>query len=300
MTVAVGTGGDRVGNGPGPSGSRLALAGLVGVVLVWGWSYTLVHDAVAVMPAADLTALRLTLAAVVVLVVRPSAVRQVDPRVLRHGVVLGVLLGGALLAQAVGLETTSPGVSAFVTALAAVVAALGGAVLLRRRPPRALLATVVLATAGAVPLVLGAGPGPGAWLTLLCALGLGLHLLALGAWAGEHDLWALVLVQLVVAATLCAVVGAPGGIEAPPDGGSWLAVVVTAVLATVAATAVQRWAQERVDDRPAALTLALEPVAALVVALLLADQTMTWQLALGGACVLVATVLVERAQPVGG
>ena len=278
---------------PGPP-RGLAVGALLGVTVVWGSTFVVIKDAIGRMPAMDFLAVRFTLAAVVMIALRPVAVRSVDRPTVRDGAVLGSVLGLAYIAQTLGLDRTSPAVSGFVTGLFVVLTPLLGALLLRRRPGGAVWLAVLIATAGLALISLrGVDVGLGEALTLLCAVGFALHILGLGEWSPRHDLWALAVVQLVTAATICTLAATPGGIVAPPDLESWGAVVLTAVFATAIAYAVQTWAQRRLSSTRVALVLTMEPVFAGVFAVWLAAERLTWQLAAGGLAIVAAMYVAE-------
>ena len=141
------------------------------------------------------------------------------------------------------------------------------------------------------------GLGAGEWLTMLAAAVLAGHLVALAAVSELHDLWALTVVQLVTAATILAVLAAPGGITAPPDAAVWADVLVASVLAIAVALLVQTWAQRRLAPARVGVLLATEPVFAVLVAVWVADQVLTWQLVAGAALVVAAVLTIELRQP---
>lgn len=287
--------GQPAAEAPATDTSRVvAVVALLAVTVVWGSTFTVVKDAIGRMPPTDFLAVRFTLAAAVMLMLRPVAVRQVDRSTLRHGGALGLVLGLAYVAQTLGLDRTSPAVSGFVTGLFVVLTPVLGALLLRRRPEPAVWFAVLLATAGLALISLrGTALGLGELLTLVCAAGFALHILGLGEWTNRHDPWALAVVQLATAATVCVLVAAPGGIAAPPDMAAWGAVLLTAVLATAVAYVVQTWAQRRLPPTRVALILTMEPVFAGVFAVWFADELLTWQLAAGGSAIVAAMYLVE-------
>jgi len=108
-----------------------AAAGLLGIALVWGASYTAIKDAVEKMPSTDFLAIRFTVAAVIMVALRPGSLRRVRRATLRHGIGLGVGLGTAYLALTVGLERTTPAVAGVLTGLLVVIAALIAAATVR-------------------------------------------------------------------------------------------------------------------------------------------------------------------------
>jgi drug/metabolite transporter (DMT)-like permease len=286
---------DYVGLGEDATKYRgVAIVALVGVTAIWGSTFVVVKDAIERMPTLDFLAERFTLAALVMVVARPRSLRRVDRLTLRRGVLLGLVLGGAYIAQTVGLEDTSPAVSGFLTGLFVVLTPLIGATLLRSRLSWPAWVAVLLATAGLALISLrGVTFGIGEALTLVCAFGFALHIVGLSVWAVDSDLWAFAIVQLVTAATLCAAVAAPYGIEAPPDGQSWFALVLTAVFATAIAYAVQTWAQRRLTASQVGVVLTMEPVFAGAFAVAFAAQVLTWPLTIGGAAIVTAMYVAE-------
>ena len=213
----------EVGLGPPVDRQRgWAVAGLIGTALVWGATFSAVKHAVTAMPATDFLAIRFTLAAVVMLALRPGSLRRVHRRTLRHGIPLGILLALAYLAQTTGLERTTPAVSGVLTGVLVVLVPFVAAAILRTPLPRLVWGALATAAIGVAVLASrGAGLGTGEGLTLVAALVLAGHLVALAVSSEAHDLWALTVVQLLTAATVFAVLAAPGGIVAPPDLGVW-------------------------------------------------------------------------------
>jgi len=287
----------EIGLGPPVDRQRgWATAGLLGIALVWGASYTAVKDAVEKMPSADFLAIRFTIAALTMVALRPGSLRRIRRATMRHGIGLGVGLSAAYLAVTVGLERTTPAVAGVLTGLLVVIAALVAAATVRTPISGGTWASLGIGALGLAAIALRKpGLGIGEGLILLGALVLAGHLVALAVCSERHDLWALTVVQLLTAATLLAMVAAPGGITTPPDLAVWGAVLLTAVLATAVAYVVQTWAQRRLSPARVGVLLATEPVFAVLVAVWLADEIVTWQLVAGGALVVAAIVVTELA-----
>lgn len=294
--AAAGARDHEVGLGPPVDGQRgWATGGLVGIALVWGASYTAIKDAVEKMPATDFLAVRFTLAAAVMVALRPGSLRHLDRGTLRHGIGLGVCLAAAYLTLTAGLERTTPAIAGLLTALLVVLAPLVAAATVRA--PLGTGAWLALAIGALAIGALAIGPGlrVGEGLTLLGVLILAGHLVALAMCSDLHELWALTVVQLLTAATLLAGLAAPGGISAPPDLTVWGTVVLTAVLATAVAYVVQTWAQLRLSPTRVGVLLAVEPLFAVLVAIWLADELVTWHLVAGAALVVAAMIVTELA-----
>lgn len=273
---------------------RLALTALVGVTVVWGWTFLIVKDAVEKMPVMDFLAVRFTLAAAVMLVLRPTSLRRLSRQGWLHGAILGILLGLAYITQTQGLRYTSPAVSGFITGMSVVFTPIVAWLLLHQKiGPRTWLA-VGLACAGLALLSLhGWSFGTGELLTLACALFVAFHIIGLGQWSAEHDTYGLALVQVATVAVISLIAAAPGGIMMPPDATTWGTIGITAVLATAAAFFVQTWAQSLVSPTHVAVVLTMEPVFAGVFSVAFGEEQVTVRNVLGAVCVLAAMLIVH-------
>lgn len=280
----------------------LSVVALLGVTLVWGWTFVIVKDAVARMPVMDFLAWRFLVAALVMVAVRPWSLRRLDRRGVVHGLGLGALLGGGYVAQTFGLSIGTPAsVSGFLTGMAVVFTPIFGGLLLRRRIGVIAWLAVLLATAGlALTSLRGVSFGAGEVLTLGCAACFGMHVVGLSVWSPRDDPYALAVVQIATVGVVCFAVAAGLGLTAPsprvltlPQGGAvWLALAVTSILATAVGYLVQTWAQRHVSPTRTAVVLTMEPVFAALAAVLYGEP-LGWATALGGAMVLAAMYLVE-------
>jgi drug/metabolite transporter (DMT)-like permease len=267
---------------------------LVGVTAIWGSTFVVVKDAVEQMPVTDFLTWRFGIAALVMLLLRPTSVARLGSAGRRAGVVVGVALGAGYLLQTLGLQHTSAAVSGFITGMFVVLTPLGSAVLLRARVPAAAWGAVALATGGLALLSLhGFSVGYGELLTLGCAAAFALHIVGLGQWASSYDAFGLAVVQLATTAVLCAVVAVPGGVVVPSTTSVWLALAVTSLGATALAFVVQTWAQAHLAPTRAAVIMTMEPVFSGLFAVAVAGEVLGVRALVGAALVLCAMLLTE-------
>jgi drug/metabolite transporter (DMT)-like permease len=249
------------------------------------------------MPAADFLAVRFVLAAAVVWMFAPTAMRALSRTDRRRAVVLGLVYGAAQLLQTVGLNTTSASVSGFITGLYVVLTPLLAALLLRARLGRRVWGAVTLATAGLAALSLqGVALGSGEVLTLLGAVFYALHVVGLGVWSRSESAVGMTIVQLLTISAVCTVGALPGGITLPSTGRDWSVLVYMAVVAGALALLVQTWAQAQVSATRAAVTMTMEPVWAATFAVLFGGEALGLRALVGGALVLTAMYVVELGQ----
>jgi drug/metabolite transporter (DMT)-like permease len=276
------------------SPSAAATVALVVVTAIWGSTFIVVKDAVERMPVMDFLAWRFSIAAVVMAMARPGAVRRLSPAARRHGVLLGVALAAGYVAQTFGLRRTPATVSGFITGLFVVFTPLCAALLLGKRVTTPAWGAVGLSTVGLALLSLhGVTVGTGEAITLLCALSFALHIVGLGEWSTTHDAYGLAVVQLATVGLMSIAVSAPDTLRPPPDGGVWLAILLTSLAATALAFFVQTWAQAHLPPTRAAVVMTMEPVFAGVFGVALGGDRLGPRTVVGALLVLAAMYLVE-------
>lgn len=236
---------------------------LVGVALVWGATFVMVKDAVAAYPVYSFLGLRFAVACVAFVALFPSTMRRFTPGTLSAGIVAGILLTAGYVFQTLGLAKTSPSKAAFITGMFVVITPFMQAVFLRRLPSRAAWLGVLSAVAGL--WLLSGGGSLGAWnfgdtLVLLCAVAYSAHMVVLGTIGRGHDARPLTLVQLATCALVTGFVGLATEHPPAPHGTElWTALLVTGVLASAVAFAVQTYAQKHLSPTRTALILITEP-----------------------------------------
>jgi drug/metabolite transporter (DMT)-like permease len=260
---------------------------LIAVTAVWGWTFVLVKDAISQYPTLPFLAIRFALA----LLVMALVVRRVPSRrTLTRGAVIGAALAAGYLFQTVGLQFTSPGNAGLITGLFVVFTPLIERLTGRPVAGRTSLA-VVAALVGTVLLAGGGatGIGIGDVLVLGCAVAFAVHIVLLSRWSPSLPSSELALVQMGAATLLFSAGGTPQLLTTPPPNQSvWVAIVITAVLASALAFFVQTWAQVHLTASRTALVLATEPAWALGFSVLLAGQRLDLVQAIGAALVLAA------------
>jgi drug/metabolite transporter (DMT)-like permease len=276
------------------SSPTFALIALVAVTAIWGGTFLVVQNAVNRMPVMDFLAFRFALASLVMVALRPKCLRSVSRGGLWRGVILGLVLGAGYIFQTYGLLHTSAAVSGFITGMFVVLTPVMGWMLLRQKTTLFTWLAVGLAVVGLGLISLrGWAVGPGELLTLACALCFALHIVGLGEWSPGRDAYTLTVLQLATVAAACFFAALPGGITPPPDTTAWVAVAVTAVMATALAFLVQTWAQSIVPPTRAAVVMTMEPVFAGFFGVVVGGNSLTLRIGLGAVCVLAAMLMTE-------
>lgn len=276
--------------------TRLAALALISVAVSWGAAFVLMEPAIERQPIFNFLAFRFTIAVIIMVALRPSVLKKLNKNLLVQGGLLGLALGGGYATQTIGLLYSTAAITGFFTGLYVALTPLLAWILLRNKVSSKSLVGVVLATLGLAILSSGAIEfGWGEIALLACALLFAVHIIGLGVWSSRHDSYALTIVQLTVCAIL-SWAGAftwEGGLQSPPDGEVWFAIVFCAVLATALAFFVQTWAQGFLEPSRVAIILTTEVIWAAAIAYATGQEKPTFLSLLGGSIMLVAMFVVE-------
>jgi drug/metabolite transporter (DMT)-like permease len=284
---------DRVAPGRHAALGELAL---VGIAAVWGLTFTMVQDAIAILPALAFLAYRFAAATVIVAPVFHRHLKLLPREGWTAGLVMGGFLTAGYIFQTLGLERTSPSDAGFITGLFVVLTPVLGALFLHQRISGPAWAAAAVSALG-LYLLSGAGGDfslRGNGLVFLAAVSFAAHILATGRAAGRFDVGALLVVQLGVAGVVClALALATGALEVPHGSKVWSALVVTAAVASALGFFVQTYAQQHAPPARTALILASEPAFAGLFGYLLAGDRLSAVAWLGAGLIMASIVAVE-------
>jgi drug/metabolite transporter (DMT)-like permease len=265
---------------------------LVAVTAVWGWTFVVVQEAIAIYGVIPFLAMRFVLAGAAL---TPLYAAKLTRKSLLVGGAIGVVLAAAYLFQTLGLLFTTPTNSGMITGLFVVFAPLADRILFGANLSRQVLLAVVLSLVGMV-LLAGGGPEGANWgdlLTLLCASALGLHIALLSRYAADYHAGALTLAQILAMALLFVVVWPFFEPVALPPPTVWVALLVTGLLASAGAFLVQTTVQQHISAARTAIIMTMEPVFAALFGYWLAGDRLVAVQILGALMILSALVIGE-------
>lgn len=274
--------------------SRLALWSLVSVAAMWGVAFVVMKPAIEQQPFFDFLAIRFTIAAAIMLVIKPKVVLAIKGKMLAVGAVLGIMLGLAYITQTIALEMTTAAITGFLTGTYVVLTPVLGWIIFRRKVGvkvaiGALLALIGLGLISITGVTIEVGQIWG----IICAVLYALHIVGLGRFSSGLDSYALTFVQLLFVAVVCWIGALPDGYQGPPTVDVWLAVLFTAIFATVIGFFVQTWAQARMEPARVAIILTLEVIFTAVVSVAVGQEVLAFKTIIGGAFMVAAMVIVE-------
>ena len=272
---------------------RLAPWALLAVAAAWGAAFVVMKPAIERQSVNSFLATRFVVAVVVMILLRPSVLRKINKEMLLKGSLAGLFLGTGYIFQTLGLARTGAAITGFVTGLYVVLTPLIAALFLKERIKAFTWFCVVLATIGLALLSLrGWSVGIGEALVFVSAIAFAAHIVTLSKWSLGFDAYVLTIVQLSICALLTGVISIGQGYEKPTDSGVWGVVIFTAVIATAVAFIVQTWSQAHMSSTKVAVILTMEVVFAALFAVAFGGESLTLQVSIGGAMVLLAMYLI--------
>lgn len=272
---------------------RLAPWALLAVAAAWGAAFVVMKPAIERQSVNSFLATRFVVAVVAMILLRPSVLRKINKEMLLKGSLAGLFLGTGYIFQTLGLARTGAAITGFVTGLYVVLTPLIAALFLKERIKAFTWFCVVLATIGLALLSLrGWSVGIGEALVFVSAIAFAAHIVTLSKWSLGFDAYALTIVQLSICALLTGVISIGQGYEKPTDSGVWGVVIFTAVIATAVAFIVQTWSQAHISSTKVAVILTMEVVFAALFAVAFGGESLTLQVSIGGAMVLLAMYLI--------
>jgi drug/metabolite transporter (DMT)-like permease len=272
---------------------KLAPWALLAVAAAWGAAFVVMKPAIERQSVNSFLATRFVVAVVAMILLRPSVLRKINKEMLLKGSLAGLFLGTGYIFQTLGLARTGAAITGFVTGLYVVLTPLIAALFLKERIKAFTWFCVVLATIGLALLSLrGWSVGIGEALVFVSAIAFAAHIVTLSKWSLGFDAYALTIVQLSICALLTGVISIGQGYEKPTDSGVWGVVIFTAVIATAVAFIVQTWSQAHMSSTKVAVILTMEVVFAALFAVAFGGESLTLQVSIGGAMVLLAMYLI--------
>lgn len=271
---------------------RFADLVLASTSLIWGGMFVVAKAALEDISSVLYLALRFTLAAAVLGLFYRRSIRFSWPAIGLGG----ILMAGYVL-QTIGLQTTTPSKSAFLTGGYIVLVPFLSWLVYRNKARTAEIVGVLAATIGMSLLSLQGESltvERGDALTIAAAMAFAVHIVLLGHLATREASGNLAFLQ-VASAALVAWLLLPLA-EVPVI--RWrpaviLAVVGGGLLATAFAFLAQTWAQQYISPTRAALIFMLEPVFAWLVAWWWTGEVLTGRAAAGAGLILAGVLLVE-------
>lgn len=278
----------------------LADISLIMAALFWGLGFVAMKDALDSYPTFWLLVLRFGSGALLMSVVFHRRLSRLSRSDLKAGAVIGVFLFLGFSTQTLGLNYTTPGKQAFLTATYVVIVPFLSWAFRKRFPGVLPLFASFLCVAGMALLTLQdtVSLGTGDTLTLLCALFFACHILAIEHFAAQKDPVVLAVIQIFMVGFLSLPFALFFEIWPDFNGGTGLgSIAFTVFFCTIFAFLIQNMAQKFTPSTHAAILLSMESVFGALAGIYFMGEVFTGRMATGCALIFIAVLLTETGQP---
>ena len=269
---------------------------LFSAALIWGSSFFIVKNTVDIFPTNFLLAIRFTIGCLLLCVLFPKKLTQLNRTCLWQGIVLGLLIFTAYCIQTIGLTDTTPGKNAFLTAAYCILVPFLYWITDKRRPDLYNFSAAFLCLTG-IGLVSFDGSFSmrfGDAMTLVSALFFAAHIVAGARFGGKSDPILLTILQFGTAAVCSWVLGFTTETfpkEIPLN--AVLGLLYLAVFATTIALLLQNIGLKYADPTSGAILLSLESVFGVLFSMLFYQERLTLRLGAGFLLIFIAVILSE-------
>ncbi|WP_293760642.1 DMT family transporter [uncultured Aquitalea sp.] len=280
----------------GGHSSRLPDLVLIGITMIWGFTFLTVQHALQWAGPLTFVALRFGAAALIAALYGWRQLAGLTRRELLTGALVGCVLFGSYSLQTIGLQYIPSSKSAFLTGLYVPLVPLIQLLLFRRHPKLAAWLGIAVAFVGLTLLSDPRGMtltlGKGEWLTIAGAAAIALEISLISRFANGVEARRVAVVQLFTVSLLAGLGSQLSGEAAP----QWNPVLLISLLGLGLATALiqiaMNWAQKTVPATRATIIYAMEPVWAGLVGALAGENLSA--MAITGAALIVASVLISE------
>jgi len=276
---------------------------LVLTTLIWGSTFVLIKEALKDSSPLVLNAMRMALASVLLLFYYRRQIAVLTRPALISGVVVGIFLFLGYAFQTSGLNLTTPSKSAFLTGTSTVLVPLLLVAFWRTHIHLWRVAGIALAFCGLFLMTVPGGREGwanlanvnfGDVLTIGCAFGFAFQIVFLGRASQRFPFEQIAVLQVGTAAVLMALT-APF-LEHPhfrPSATVIVTVLITGILCTAVAFAIQSWAQQFTPATHTALIFTLEPVFAWLTSFIYLKERLGVRVGVGALLILGGVLVSE-------
>ncbi len=276
-----------------------AIALLVIITFIWGSTFIVVKNAIAHIPPFVFVSFRFIIAAILLIPFMIRRGNKITISEVMKSIITGSALFGGYAFQTLGLLYTTASKSAFITSLSVVLVPFVSYLIFRRKPGAREIAALGMAVIGLYQLILGPrfkfeGINLGDAFTFFCALSFALHISLTGHFTKSVNIESFTLNQFLYVGIISFIFSLIFGEKITGLSGNPLfALIFIGVFATAFAFVGQTWAQRHIKDTQAALIFSLEPVFAVLFAILFGGEILTTNQIIGGSLIIGGILISE-------
>lgn len=271
---------------------------LLGSAIIWGSSFVIMKNAVDFLTPHVLLSIRFILGTIFMSIMFFHKVKHIKIQDLKGGFFAGLALFFAFTIQTYGLQLTTPGKNAFLTAVYCTIVPFLSWVLLKKRPDNYqwLAAVLCFVGVGLVSLDSSLNMNLGDVYTLIGGFLYALHILICEKAMKKTSPIIVTTLQFAFAAvfsTVSACLFEDISVVTKIHGDVIIQILYLAFFATTVCYLFQNSGQKRVNENTAALLLSLESVFGAFFSILLKEETLNVQIVLGFIVIFIAVITSE-------
>ncbi len=266
------------------------------VAIVWGSGFVVTKNALDAFSPYVLLSYRFSIATIVVSAIFHRKLMKLNKETVKAGIIAGLFLFTAFVAQTVGIQYISAGSSAFLTATYVVIVPFLYWIINKSRPDKYIFTSAIMTLFGIAFITIGNGFAiqSGDLITILCAFLFACHIISVGHYVKKYDPTLLIIVQLATAMVLSIILAFvfethPANIST----GSYLMVLYLGLFSTLACFFVQAIAQKYTSASHTAIILSLEAVFGAIFGVLILAEIFTDRMIIGFIIVFFAILTAE-------
>jgi len=272
---------------------------LLGVVVIWGYTFPLIKNVLELIPPFTFLTYRFFLASLVIFLFFPKRLRKMESDTLKKGFLLGLFLFIGYFGQTVGTQFTTSTKTAFITGFSVVLVPVFAFFLIKEKIRLNSVIGVLLAMLGL--WIMNSGGeinhiNKGDLLVFLCAVAFAMHIVSVDVLTKKYDYTQLVFVQLTTVFLLSLIVSFWLEREALhlsyPLSVNW-AILFTGLLATALAIYLQNRFQRHSSPTKIAIIFSTEPVFGALFSWLILKETIGIFVLIGGLTIFTGMLVAQ-------
>lgn len=266
--------------------------------LIWGSAFAIVKNSLDAFAPAMLITLRYVIATPLAALAFRKHLRGLNRADVLRGAAVGVILGAAYIAQTIGLNYTTAGKNAFLTAVYVLIVPFMSMFLFGQKLRRANFIAAGLMVLGVGALSLdgeGGGLNIGDMLTLLCSVLFAAHIIAVERCQKKTNAYALIVLQFFFCAVTSLVYSLifERGAQMVFTRSSVVGLLYLSVLSTTVGMSLQNIGQSMAPSSHASILLSLESVFGVIFSCIILGETVTGKMLAGFVMIFIAVVISE-------
>jgi len=277
---------------------------LLGIVIIWGATYSVVKDVLIQILPFTLLVYQFFLAALVLCVIFWKKLKNFNKIILKKGFLIGIFLFLGSAFQTVGLRYTTASKAGFITGLSVVLVPLISHFFMKAKVSRNSIIGVILAFIGLCFLNYNSSSSfnLGDFLVLLGAVSFAMHIILVDLYVKKVDYVLLVIVQLITVFILClpmAIIFEKPELPLSYSFNVWWAIILSGVFAIALAFYMQNRFQRYFTATKTAVIFSGEPIFAAVFAYFLLGEKIGIIAWTGGFLIISGIIISQKEKKIG-